>query len=125
MGDTFNFSGQFTQSVINVKTTMTHAAQSVGTLPRLEAGPRQELQTLIDKLGAALGEAASAKSDEAAAAADATKELVELVRQEKPNKATLTIKLNGLKQAVDMIADAAPAAVAIAARIGEIITTFF
>ena len=125
MGDTINFSGQFSQSIINVKNTMTNVSQSVGTLPRMDAGNKEELQTLIDKLGALLEGVGAAKPEEAETVAAQTKALVDMTKQEKPNKTMLQVTMSGLKQAVDTIADIAPAAVTIASRIAEIVAAVF
>jgi hypothetical protein len=123
-GNQYNFSN-FQAGILNIESTLTNVSQSVGSLPNVDQAVRDELKQLIDQLNVALQKAPADKIDEAGALAETTKDLVEDVSKEKPNKAKLQITLAGLKQAAENIAKVVPDVLPIAIQIVTVISKSF
>jgi hypothetical protein len=123
-GNTYNFSN-FQAGILNIESTLTNVSQSVGNIPNVDQSSKDELKQLIEQLNAALQKAPAEKIEEAEALADTTKDLVEDISKEKPNKAKLQITLAGLKQAAENIAKVLPDVLPIAIQITSVISKSF
>ena len=116
-GDTFNISGDFRGSNVNIKSRLTNVRQTIGTLPHADDDTKAELQQLISQLNDALQAAPADKKEDAEAVAQMAETLVETAASEKPNKMMLQITGDGLKQAAENIAAVMPAVLGIALKI--------
>lgn len=123
-GNTYNFSN-FQAGILNIESTLTNVSQSVGNIPTIDQSSKDELKQLIDQLNTALQKAPAEKIEEAEALADTTKNLVEDISKDKPNKAKLQITLAGLKQAAENIAKVLPDVLPIALQISSFIAKSF
>jgi hypothetical protein len=117
MGDTFNLSGDFRGSILNIKSTLREVHQSIGDIHAAGPDDVQELQDLIEALTQALEKIPPEKQEEALAVAETAKQLVETAKAETPNKTMIRITGEGLKQAAQNLAEAAPAVIGLASQI--------
>ena len=117
MADRFNMSGDFRGAIVNIKSTLTNVQQSIGEIHTNDQNARKELETLIGQLSEALEKVPEEKQEQAEAVAETAKALVDTAKAEKPNKTTVQITAQGLKQAAQNLADVMPAVVTIAGQI--------
>src|SRR4051794_12990627 len=87
-GDTFNMTGDFRGSNVNIKSTLTNVRQSIGQLPA-DPATKDELQSLIQQLNEILQKASPDKAEDAEAVALQAQELVDKAKKDKPNKTLL------------------------------------
>jgi predicted transcriptional regulator len=116
-GDTFNMTGNFSQAVINIKSTLTNTTQTITALPNAEPSVKVELEELIQQLSDALQQVPDDKAEDAEAVAQCAEQLVKVATAEKPNKPMIQITGDGLKQAAKNIAGVMPAVLAITTQI--------
>lgn len=116
-GDTFNMSGDFRGSNVNIKSTLTNVNQTIGALPNADDAAKAELQKLIAQLHEALQQAPADKADDADAVAQMAETFIETANSEKPNKMILQITGEGLKKAAENLAAIVPDVVKIAGAI--------
>jgi hypothetical protein len=117
-GNQYNLSN-FQAGILNIESTLTNVSQNVGNIPGLDQPDKDELKQLVEQLNVALQKAPPDKVDDAAAVAETTKDLVEDVSKEKPNKAKVQITLSGLKLAAENIAKVLPDVLPIALQITQ------
>lgn len=117
MADSFNLSGDFRNSFINIKSNLTNVQQSIGQMHIGDQATRKELEELIGQLNEALQKTPESHLEQAEALAETTKALVEAAKAEKPNKTMLQITSAGLKQAAQNLAGVMPLVAPIAAQI--------
>jgi pyruvate-formate lyase len=117
MGDTFHLSGDFRGSILNIKSTLREVHQSIGDIQAAGPDDVKELQDLIEALTQALENIPPEKQEEAQAVAETAKQLVETAKAETPNKTMIRITGEGLKQAAQNLAEAAPAVIGLASQI--------
>jgi hypothetical protein len=123
-GNTYNFS-HFQAGILNIESTLTNVSQNVGNIPGFDPAEKDELKRLIEQLNVSLQKVPQEKVEDAEAMADTTRELVENISKDKPNKAKLQITLSGLKQAAENIAKVLPDVLPIAMQITAFITKSF
>jgi hypothetical protein len=109
MGDKFNFSGDFSGSIINIKSKLDHVHQVAGQIPGASLDERKQLQELVKSLGAELDKVPTDKKEEAEAVAITATALVEQVKGKKTNKTLLKVTAEGLKSAANNLAPILPA----------------
>lgn len=73
-GDQINLSGNFSGSILNLKSTLTNVSQSIGASPHGDAAAKAELQVLIEQLSAELQKAPADKTSDAEAVAETAKQ---------------------------------------------------
>lgn len=117
VGDTFNMSGDFRNSILNIKSTLSDVSQSINTIPNADDSIKHELRELVNQLNEELQKVPPEKKEEAEAVAETTKSLVEVVSKEKPNKAMVQVSAEGLKQAAKNLATVTPVILTIATQI--------
>jgi methyl-accepting chemotaxis protein len=117
MGDTFHLSGDFRGAILNIKSTLREVQQSIGEIQAAGPDEVRELQDLIEALTQALEQIPPEKQEEAQAVAETAKQLVETAKAETPNKTMIRITGEGLKQAAQNLAEAAPAVIGLASQI--------
>jgi hypothetical protein len=115
--DTFNMSGDFRGSILNIRSDLQDVNQTIGNIPQADESTKAELQALVKTLFDELQKAPPEKVEQAEAIVELTKDLVDKAAVEKPNKTTLQITGEGLKQAAQNIADVMPTVVSIATKI--------
>ena len=117
MGDDIRITGNYSNVILNVKSTLTNVQQSVGAVPVVDDAARQDLQRLLEQLSKELEQIPASLKDEAEAVAASVQVLVETAKSEQPNKPMLQITADGLKKAAANLASVAPAVVGIAGEI--------
>lgn len=117
MSDTFHLSGDFRGAILNIKSTLREVQQSVGEITAAGPAQIQELQGLIEDLTLALEQIPPENQEQAQAVAETAKLLVENAKAETPNKTMIRITGEGLKQAAQNLAEAAPAVIGLASQI--------
>lgn len=117
MVDRFNMSGDFRGAIVNIKSTLNNVQQSVGEIRTDDQAARRELESLIAQLSEALEKVPEGKQEQAEAVAETAKALIDTAKAEKPNKTTVQITAQGLKQAAQNLVDVLPAVVTIAGQI--------
>jgi ElaB/YqjD/DUF883 family membrane-anchored ribosome-binding protein len=115
-GDRINIS-DVRNSVINVKATLDHVEQAIGSLP-IEPAARNDLRSLVQQLSTILERLPEGKGSEAEAISDAVKDAMDKVAKPQPNKKSIEISVKGILEAARDIAEALPVATKIAAAIG-------
>jgi hypothetical protein len=110
-------SGDFSGAILNIKSTLTNVAQSVGSSPHGDAATKAQLQALIEQLSAELQKAPPELASEAEAVAETAKTAVEQATKAQPNKTLVQISAEGLKQAAQNLAAVLP----IATQIAEVV----
>jgi hypothetical protein len=116
-GDTFNMSGDFRGSILNIKSTLTHVTQTIGALPGADPAAKAKLETLIRQLNDALQKVPPDKGEDAEAVAELAQQLVETANKEKPNRTMVQVTGEGLKQAAQNLANVMPTVLTIATQI--------
>ena len=120
-GDTITMSGDFRGANVFVKTTLSHVNVGVWSMAGVDDAAKAELQGLVARLNEALQRVPPEKAEEAEAVAASAKQLVEAAQGERPNRTLLRVAADGLRQAAQTLAAAAPPAVGIATQIVELI----
>ncbi|MCA9931420.1 MAG: hypothetical protein KC419_23200, partial [Anaerolineales bacterium] len=83
-GDTFNMSGNFSGSNVNIKSTLTNVNQSVGNLPQADDDDKAELKRLLAELNDTLQQIPESRADEAETIAEMVKTLIDQAAASKP-----------------------------------------
>jgi hypothetical protein len=118
IGDSFDFSdANLSNSNNNFKSSLSSVMQIVGSLPNASADQKQQIEQLLKALGVELEKAPSEHKDDAEAIEELAKELLKKATKARPNKPTITITAEGLRQAAQNIADVLPAVLPIASQI--------
>ena len=120
MGDEIHISGNYSNMILNIKSTLTNVQQSIGAVPAVDDASRQQLQSLIGQLSKELEQIPASLKEEAQAVAASVQVLVDAAKSEQPNKPMLQITADGLKKAAANLAQVAPTVVSIA---GEVVAT--
>lgn len=120
MGDEIHISGNYSNMILNIKSTLTNVQQSIGAVPAVDDASRQQLQNLIGQLSKELEQIPASLKEEAEAVAASVQVLVDAAKSEQPNKPMLQITADGLKKAAANLAQVAPTVVSIA---GEVVAT--
>ncbi len=116
-GGAFTLSGNFQGAIINIGSSLTQVTQTIGQAPGVDPVVKEELQRLVGQLQAALQQAPLSRAEEAQAVADLAETLFNQAIKDKPNKSLVQITGEGLKQAAQNLAGAAPAVLDIAIQI--------
>lgn len=124
MSDTYNFSGSFTNSLLNVNSTLENTAQIIKTIPNIDQSTQDELEQLIKQLQKELQSAPPDKVDNANKVAKRAKELIEETRDTHPDKEEVIRKGENLKQAAQIFVSTLPTIVNVASQIVSLITIF-
>jgi hypothetical protein len=103
--------------MLNIKSDLQDVTQTIGRMPKADEISKAELEQLVRALFEELQNAPAEKTEEAEAIVELTKDLVDKAVAEKPNKTTLQITGEGLKQAAQNIADVMPTVLSIATKI--------
>jgi hypothetical protein len=117
MGDQININGNYSNVILNIKSTLTNVQQSVGAMSTVDETARAELQHSIEQLSHALEQIPASLKDEAAAVATSAQMLVDAAKAQQPNKTMVQITGDGLKKAAANLAQVAPTVVGIASQI--------
>ncbi len=117
MGDEIHISGNYENVILSVKSTLTNVQNTVGTLPAVDAGAREELRHSLELLSQALEQIPASLKEQAEAVASATQLLVQTAQADKPNKTMIEITGDGLKKAAMNLAGVAPTVVTIAGQV--------
>src|SRR5512143_1256735 len=83
MGDEISLSGNYSNVILNIKSTLTNVQQSVGAMPAVDEAARADLQSSIEQLKQALETIPGSLKDEAEAVATAAQMLVDTAKAEK------------------------------------------
>ncbi len=113
-GDTYNMSGEFNGSNLNIKSTLKDVNQTINHLPRASEADKAALQRHIAQLNRVLQETPPDMKEEADAMAQMAEALIKSADGEKPNKMMMEITGEGLKQAAENLAGIVPNVVKIA-----------
>jgi hypothetical protein len=117
MPDTFNFSGEFKDTFINIQSTLRNVQQTVGQMSGSDEAARQQLKDLIGQLSKELEKAPAPRQEQAEAVAQTAQALVQQASAPKPNKTVLQINGDSLKLAAKNLSDVMPAVLGIATQI--------
>lgn len=123
-GDQFNLSGDFSGSILNLKSTLTNVSQSIAATPHGDATAKAQLQQLIEELSGELQKVPAEKASDAEAVAETAKQAVDQATKEKPNKTLVNISAEGLKAAAQNLAAVLPTVLPLATKIAEAIQKF-
>jgi hypothetical protein len=115
--DNITLTGDFSGSVVNVASRLTHAQATVNALPHAADSVKTELTDLLAELKQALAQLPAPKQEEAEAVATAAADLIEKAATPQPNRTSIQISGEGLKQAAQNLAAVMPTVVTIAAQI--------
>jgi ABC-type transporter Mla subunit MlaD len=117
MGDQISINGNFSNVVLNIKSTLTNVQQSVGAMSTVDETARTDLQHSIEQLSQALEQIPPSLKEEASAVATSAQMLVDAAKAQQPNKTMVQITGDGLKKAAANLAQVAPTIVVIAGQI--------
>ena len=117
MSDTFNMSGDFRNSIINIKSILVDTRQSIETIHERKSSIKEELNQLVDQLEEELQKVPAEHEEDAEAVAESAKRLIEEASKEKSNGTLLTISAEGLQAAAKNIAKVMPTILTIASQI--------
>jgi len=120
---TINFSGNFHGAILNVRSTLSDVTQIIQSAPNLREGDKTDLRELTNQLLEALKSAPPENAEDAEAIAEAAKALMEAATKEKPNKTTVKITAEGLKQAAKNLSVILPEVFRVASDIATRIHT--
>jgi hypothetical protein len=117
--DTFNMSGNFSGSILNIESTLSNVSLLIGAAQHVDNTRKTELQNLLAQLTAELQKVPAEQSSEAKVVAEIAKTTVEQAIKEQPNKTLLNIRAEGLKLAASDLAAVLPTVLPIARQIAE------
>ena len=120
-GDQFNMSGNFGGAILNIKSTLSNVAQSIGAAPHGDEATKAQLQTLIAQLSVELAKAPPSSAAAAEAIAETAKQAVENAAKPQPNQTLVQISAAGLQQAAQNLAATLPAVLPLAERIADVL----
>lgn len=124
-GDQINLSGNVQDSIINIKSKLSHTLQQVNSIPNADQDDRAKLKQLLEQLIDRLEQTPSEHASDAEAVAETAKELVERASRKKPNKTLVQISAEGLKKAAENIQTVLPSVLPIAMEIVAFIKKLF
>ncbi len=104
-GDIINQSGDFSGSIVNIKSRLERVSQGIGALPRGDDATKQRLTELLADLSEALTQVPADRAQEAETVAALTWELIEKAKAEPPNQSLLRISAEGLMKAARAVTD--------------------
>ncbi len=120
IGDQMNISN-VSGSILNIRSSLSSASQTISASPRGDAATKVELQALIAQLSAVLQQAPPEKAADAEAVAETAKAAIDLATKAQPNRTLVQINADGLKRAAQNLAAVLPAVLPIAERIAELV----
>ncbi len=106
-GDSIHQSGNFSGSIVNVKSSLSQVSQSIGALPGLDESGRARLESLLKELAAALARVPPGQAQEARAVEALTADLIAKAGAEPPNPPLLRISAEGVLKAARSLAETA------------------
>ena len=109
--------GNVTGSIVNIDSTLEHVTQEIGGSKHIDESVRATLTDLVEQLKKELEKAPAASSADAEAVADSAKALVEAGTKAQPNRRSVEITANGLKEAAEGLSGAMPAILGISSSI--------
>ena len=115
------FTGDFSNSILNINSTLERVNQSVNALTDADCAAKAELEQLIDELKEALEGVPESHIEEAQAVARAAEQAVKAATEEKPNKHWMEITQEGLRRAALNLATVLPIVVPTAVKIAQAI----
>jgi hypothetical protein len=115
-------SGNFQGAIINIKSTLSNAQQSVGAIPAGDAADRAELASQIQQLSDILQKLPAEQQEYGQALAETTQALVNAAKQQRPNPAMVQITGDGLLQAAKNLAAVTPLVLPLAGQIVQTVT---
>ncbi len=121
MSDTFNMSGDFRGSVINVKSTLQNVQQTIGEMRGADQGDQEQLQKLVGQLSDELQNSPAASKEQVDALVAMVQQLVDQARAPQPNHTMVQITAEGLKQAAKNLAGVLPSVLPMAVQIADVV----
>lgn len=115
------FSGNFSNTILNVDSTLTNVSQGIGQIPNADPATKEELAKLVLSLRDALKTVPQEHAQNAEAIAALTDDLVTKAKAPAPNKTLIDIAIGGLKRAAETVKQAVPAVVTIVGGIASLI----
>lgn len=116
--------GNITNSNVNIGSILSNVTQSIGAMPNVDDGDREELIKQVDALRAELDKldkSDPATAEAAEALSEKTREAVEIAAKPQPNKTLLRSAINTAKEIATGIGDIATPVLAAITTIGAII----
>jgi hypothetical protein len=120
-GDQFNMSGNFSGAILNIKSTLTNVAQSIGAAPHGDAATKAQLQALVEQLSAELQKAPAEQAGEAEQAAKRAENAVAEATKPNPDKDDVEYSLSRLQKAAENIGKVLPTVLPIAMQIATVL----
>lgn len=108
---------------VNIQSRLDKVTQTVQQVQGWPDARKAELSALLDELNASLQAAAEKRPDDAERVAKTAELVVAEATKSKPDRGFLTITADGLKKAAEAVADIAPAAIAVAAKVAAFVAT--
>jgi hypothetical protein len=118
------FSGDFRRAMVNIKSQLDNVSQSIGALPNVEPGEKDELLRLVNELKTQLEQVPAEKVKEAEKVSKWVETLVEEVSEEKPDKEMVEITAESLKRAAENLAKVVPTVLPIVMQIAAQVMKF-
>ncbi|HYT40770.1 MAG TPA: hypothetical protein VEP90_00360 [Methylomirabilota bacterium] len=124
MSDTYNFSGNFTGTILNVNSILENVTQAIGTIPNIDQSGKDRLNLLVKQLQDTLQNVPPDQVDNANKVAKRAKELIEEANDTKPDKEEVERKGENLKKAALNLTTVLPSVVNVVGQIVSLIMTF-
>ncbi len=116
-GDQFDMSGNFSGSILNIKSSLSQVSQSIGAASHGDQETKATLMELVAQLSAALQQAPMGFEADAEAMAETAKTVVEQATKAQPNPLLVQIGTESLRKAAASLATVLPVVVDIAGKI--------
>jgi hypothetical protein len=120
--DTYIMSGDFRGAMLNIKSSLKNARQTIESMSLSVDSDRQLMQNLINELEEALAKVPATHSDDAEAVSHTAEVLVNIAAEKNPNKTMLQISSEGLKQAANNLTEIVPNVPTVATGIVDAVT---
>jgi len=111
------FSGDFRDAIVNIKSQLDHVTQTVEVLPNFDQAGKEDLIRLVGKLKQQLEKVPPESAQDAEKVSKRVKALVEEVNVDEPDKEMIKITGESLKRAAQNLAAVMPPVLAIATQI--------
>lgn len=120
-GDQFTMSGNFSGAILNIKSTLTNVAQSVGAAQVGDVATKAQLQQLIEQLSMELQKVPAEQAGEAEQAAKRAESAVAEATKPNPDKDDVEYSLSRLQKAAENIGKVLPTVLPIAMQIATVL----
>lgn len=120
-GNNVTFLAPVSNTNLNIDAILNNVTQTIDVSSSMSPGTKEELQGLVEELAQQLKKVEKSHPEETEAIGEAAQSVINAATKDKPNRTTIKVSADGLKEAASTIAVAAPLALQAAQKIVDFI----